>query len=72
MNTKIIFGLLIALVLVSSSFSIAEAHPHANIDLMVSHSHDPDSENYEENFLLHSFDHVILSKVRLLINMIFN
>jgi hypothetical protein len=51
LKTKILLGLLIAIVIISSSFSAVEAHPHANIDLMDSHSHDPNSENFQENFI---------------------
>jgi len=64
-------GLLIAIVIIFSSFSAVEAHPHANIDLMDSHSHDPNSENFQENFILHSFEHVILSSWEFLRVLIF-
>ena len=37
--------------------SLAEAHPHATIDLMDTHSHDLYTT---ENFLIHTFEHVIL------------
>ena len=40
--------------------SIVDAHPHATHELMESHSHDPDSENFQEEFILHDFEHVII------------
>ena len=52
------FGILIAFVFVIGMASTADAHPHATIDLMESHSHD---EWFEENFIVHTFEEVILS-----------
>jgi len=40
---------------------IAEAHPHATVDLMESHSHDVNDENFQKEFILHDFEHVITS-----------
>ncbi len=48
MKTFIIFGILMAFVIVLGTISIAEAHPHATIDLMESHSHDVHDTNFQE------------------------
>ena len=61
MKTLVIFGILMAFVIVLGSISMAEAHPHATIDLMESHSHDVHDENFQENFILHTFQDVIVS-----------
>ena len=61
MKTLVIFGILMAFVIVLGSISMAEAHPHATIDLMESHSHDVHDENFQENFILHAFEDVIIS-----------
>lgn len=39
--------------------STADAHPHATVDLMESHSHDTHNENFQENFLVHTFEDVV-------------
>ncbi len=61
MKTLVIFGILMAFVIVLGSISMAAAHPHATIDLMESHSHDVHDENFQENFILHTFQDVIVS-----------
>ena len=38
-----------------------DAHPHSTIDLIESHSHDVNDENFQEEFVLHDFEHVIIS-----------
>ena len=47
MKSLITLGILMSMVFISSIVSIAEAHPHSNIDLMESHSHDVDDENFQ-------------------------
>ena len=71
MKSFVIFGILIAFVIVLGSISIAEAHPHATIDLMESHSHDPHNENFQENFILHTFEDVIVSVFDFIKNILF-
>ena len=66
-----IFGVLITVVFVIGTFSIAEAHPHATIDLMESHSHEPNDDNFQEEFILHDFEHVILSMFNFIKNFLF-
>ena len=66
-----IFGILMAFVIVLGSISMAEAHPHATIDLMESHSHDPHDENFQENFILHTFQDVIISVFNFIKNILF-
>jgi len=61
MKTLVIFGILMAFVIVLGTISITEAHPHATIDLMESHSHDLHDENFQENFIVHTFKDVIFS-----------
>ena len=71
MKTFVIFGILMAFVIVLGTISIAEAHPHATIDLMESHSHDPHDENFQENFILHTFKDVIISVFNFIKNILF-
>jgi hypothetical protein len=61
MKSLIILGILMSIVFISGVVPIAEAHPHATIDLMESHSHDVNDENFQEEFILHDFEHVIIS-----------
>jgi len=72
MKTLVIFGILMAFVIVLGSISIAEAHPHATIDLMESHSHDVHDENFQENFILHTFEDVIVSVFDFFKNILFS
>jgi len=71
MKTFVIFGILMAFVIVLGTISIAEAHPHVTIDLMESHSHDPHDENFQENFILHTFEDVIISVFNFIKNILF-
>jgi len=71
MKSFVIFGILMALVIVLGSISMAEAHPHATIDLMESHSHEPHDENFQENFILHTFEDVIFSAFNFFKNILF-
>ena len=71
MKSFIIFGILMALVIVLGTISIAEAHPHATIDLMESHSHDVHDKNFQENFILHAFEDVIFSVFDFFKNILF-
>ena len=66
-----IFGILIAVVIVLGTISMAEAHPHATIDLMESHSHEVHDENFQENFILHTFKDVIFSVFDFIKNILF-
>ena len=66
-----IFGILIAVVIVLGTISMAEAHPHATIDLMESHSHEVHDENFQVNFILHTFKDVIFSVFDFIKNILF-
>ncbi len=72
MKTFVIFGILMAFVIVLSTISVAEAHPHATIDLMESHSHDVHDENFQDNFILHTFEDVIVSVFDFFKNILFS
>ena len=61
MKRSIIFGILIVFVFTIGIISPVDAHPHATIELMGSHSHDENDENFQEEFVLHDFEHVIIS-----------
>ncbi len=71
MKSLAIFGILIAVVIVLGPISMAEAHPHVTTDLMESHSHDPHDENFQENFILHTFEDVIFSAFNFIKNILF-
>ena len=71
MKSLVIFGILMAFVIVLGSISMAEAHPHATIDLMESHSHDVHDKNFQENFILHTFQDVIFSVFDFFKNILF-
>ena len=71
MKSFVIFGILMAFVIVLGTISMAEAHPHATIDLMESHSHDVHDENFQENFILHTFQDVIVSVFDFFKNILF-
>ncbi|MCG8325964.1 MAG: hypothetical protein MI673_10645 [Thiotrichales bacterium] len=59
---KTLFVAFLLLVIVGVGFiSTVEAHPHATLELMESHSHSPDSEKFQEEFILHDFEHVIIA-----------
>jgi len=58
------FTILVTIILIlflSGTPLIVDAHPHATIDLMESHSHNVDDGNFQEEFVLHDFEHVIIS-----------
>lgn len=58
---KPLFVAFLLLMIVSIGFvSAVDAHPHATPELMESHSHNPNSENFQEEFILHEFEHVII------------
>lgn len=71
MKSFVLCGILMVFIFVLGAISLAEAHPHATIDLMESHSHDPNDENFEEEFILHDFEHVIMSAFNLIKNFLF-
>ena len=56
-----VFGILIVSIFVIGMVSTVDAHPHVTIELMESHSHDVNDENFQEEFILHDFEHVIIS-----------
>ena len=60
-----------ATVFVLGTISMVDAHPHATMDLMESHSHDIHDENFQENFILHTFEDVILSTIDFIKNFLF-
>ena len=61
MKSLVILGILMSIMLIPSIVSTVEAHPHATRELMESHSHDIDDENFQKEFILHDFEHVIIS-----------
>lgn len=70
MKSWIICGILMSLVLMAY-IAPAEAHPHATPELMQSHSHDPNDDNFQEKFILHGFEHVIISTFEWFKNILF-
>jgi len=71
MKSFAILVILVAIVIALGTISIAEAHPHATIDLMESHSHDVHDANFQENFILHTFQDVIFSAFNFIKNILF-
>ncbi|WP_148680145.1 hypothetical protein [Nitrosopumilus maritimus] len=63
LKSLIIPTFLFLLVFAIGMVSMVEAHPHATPELMNSHSHNMDDENFQEEFFLHDFEHVIISFV---------
>ncbi len=61
MKSLYVFRILIVFVFVMGIISTADAHPHATPELMSSHSHDVNNENFQDEFFLHDFEHVIIS-----------
>ncbi len=61
MKSLIVIEILMSIVFSLTVIPIAEAHPHTTIELMESHSHDVNDENFQEEFILHEFEHVIIS-----------
>ena len=66
-----VFGILIVFIFAMGIISSAEAHPHATPELMNSHSHDVNAENFQEEFFLHDFEHAIISIFDFFSGMIF-
>ena len=71
MKSFVVFGILMVIVIVLGTISMAEAHPHATIDLIESHSHDVHDDNFQENFILHTFQDVIFSAFNFIKNILF-
>ncbi|KFM18834.1 hypothetical protein AAA799P11_00955 [Marine Group I thaumarchaeote SCGC AAA799-P11] len=69
---KYLFVIFLLLTVASMGYvSAAHAHPHATPELMQSHSHDPNDANFQEEFILHDFEHVIISTFEWLKNILF-
>ena len=66
-----ILGILTLIVSISGVIPMVEAHPHVTIDLMESHSHDIHNDNFQDDFIVHSFEHVIISTYDFIINILF-
>lgn len=58
---KFLFGILLVTVFVIGFVSTVDAHPHITPEMMETHSHILGDKNYEDNFILHDFEHVIIS-----------
>jgi len=71
MKSLTIFGVLMAIVFVIGTVSMAEAHPHATEDLIESHSHDVHDNNFQEDFIIHTFEDVIFSAFNFFKNILF-
>ena len=71
MKSSLLFGILIGMVIILGTFSLVEVHPHASMDIMKSHSHDPNVANFQEEFILHDFEHVILSTLNFIKDILF-
>jgi len=67
-----VFGILIVSIFVIGMVSTVDAHPHVTIELMESHSHDVNDENFQEEFILHDFEHVIISIFDFINNILFS
>ncbi|MGY5142692.1 MAG: hypothetical protein ACW9WZ_06580 [Nitrosopumilus sp.] len=68
---KSLFAIFILLVASIGFVSVADAHPHTTPELMQSHSHDPNDDNFQEEFILHDFEHVIISTFEWFKNILF-
>ena len=64
-------GILTLIVSIFGVIPMVEAHPHATIDLMESHSHNVLDDNFQEDFILHSFEHVLISTYDFIISILF-
>jgi len=71
MKSIAILGILTLIVSISGVIPMADAHPHVTIDLMESHSHDIHNDNFQDDFIVHSFEHVIISTYDFIINILF-
>ncbi len=61
MKSLVVLGILTLVVSILGAVPTVDAHPHTTIDLMESHSHDVNVDNFQEKFILHDFEHVIIS-----------
>jgi len=71
MKSLVILGILTLIVSISGAIPTVEAHPHATIDLMESHSHDVHDDDFQEDFIVHSFEQVIISTYDFIIRILF-
>ena len=71
MKSLDILGILTLIVSIFGVIPMVEAHPHATIDLMESHSHDVLDDNFQEDFIVHSFEHVLISTYDFIISILF-
>ena len=71
MKCIVILGILMLIVSISGVIPMVEAHPHATIDLMESHSHDVHDDDFQEYFIVHSFEHVIISTYDFIMSVLF-
>ena len=61
MKSLIITGILVSILVTPGLIFTVEAHPHATSELMESHSHEIGDEKFQEGFILHDFEHVIVA-----------
>jgi hypothetical protein len=71
MKSLDMLGILTLIVSIFGVIPMVEAHPHATIDLMESHSHDVLDDNFQEDFIVHSFEHVLISTYDFIISILF-
>jgi len=71
MKSLDMLGILTLNVSIFGVIPMVEAHPHATIDLMESHSHDVLDDNFQEDFIVHSFEHVLISTYDFIISILF-
>ena len=71
MKSLDILGIFMLIISILGVIPMVEAHPHATIDLMESHSHDVHDDDFQEDFIVHSFEHVIISTYDFIINILF-
>ncbi len=67
---KFTIGSIIVGIFAAGFTSSADAHPHATIDLMETHSHTPHDANFQVDFIMHTFEQVIIS-LELIKNLLF-
>ncbi len=71
MKSLDMLGILTLIVSIFGVIPMVEAHPHATIDLMESHSHNVIDDNFQEDFIVHSFEHVLISTYDFIISILF-
>ncbi len=71
MKSLAMLGILTLIVSIFGVIPMVEAHPHATIDLMESHSHDVLDDNFQEDFIVHSFEQVLISTYDFIISILF-